>query len=283
MEAAHDAVRRRLPEILSAGVPDATGVDMLLARDREDLASTATVFMTRSTHAREAASAVLAASTAALRDRLALATADGAVRRFLVDTADGIFIGGGGLLTLLEIHTGSNPENNFARFTLDDEHHGSGFAVGSDNVTFDFTWRNESQRTVSVDVHGYLILDGTAVTVCDGGWIALNSSSMDLVPTMAVFDLSTAPPTELPTQDGDSTVALHLSCETFGVIEPGCIDGQDIFRGYDLRTSASSSRPPVSCVSSSRSSSVIASSVMVACRQASQPPLVGFSHPECCS
>ena len=58
---------------------------------------------------------------------------------------------------------------------------------------------------------------------------------MDLVPTMALFDLSTNPPTELPTQDSDSTVALHLSCETSGFIEPGGIDGRDIFRGYDLQ------------------------------------------------
>jgi hypothetical protein len=234
-EAAHNAVRRRLPEIVSAGVPEATGLDVLFKRDREDLASKATAFLTRSTHDREAASAVLAASTAALRDRLALTTADGSVRSFLVDTADGIFTGGGGQLSLVEIHTGPTPENNFARFTLDDEHHRRGFAVGTDSVTFDFTWRNESQRTVSVDVHGYLVLDGTAVTLCDGGWIAFNSSTMDLVPTMALFDLSTNPPTELPTQDSDSTVALHLSCETSGFIEPGGIDGRDIFRGYDLQ------------------------------------------------
>ncbi len=235
LEAVRDAVRGRLTEIVSAGVPDGSGVETLLERDREDLASTATVFLTRSAPDREAASAVLAASTAALHDRLALATADGTVRRFLVDTADGIFTSGGGALTLVEIHTGPTPENNFARFTLDDQHHGSGFAVGGDSVTFDFTWRNESQRTVSVDVHGYLVLDGSAVTSCEGGWVALNSSRMDLVPTMAVFDLSMAPPTELPTQDGESTIALHLSCETFGVIEPGDIDGEDIFRGYDLQ------------------------------------------------
>ena len=186
LEAVHNAVRRRLPEIMSAGVPEAAGLDMLLKRDREELVSTATVFLTRSAHDREAASAALAASAAALRDRLALTTADGSVQRFLVDTADGIFTSGGG-------------------------------------------------RTVSVDVDGYLVLDGSAVTLCDGGWIAFNSTTMDLVPTMALFDLSTTPPTELPAQDGDSTVALHLSCETSGFIEPGGIDGRDIFRGYDLQ------------------------------------------------
>ena len=73
------------------------------------------------------------------------------------------------------------------------------------------------------------------VTLCEGGWIALNSARMDVVPTMAVFDTSTNPPTQIPTQDGDSTVAAHLSCETFGVIEPGDIDGRDIFRGYELQ------------------------------------------------
>ena len=73
-EAVRNAVRRRLPEIMSAGVPEAAGLDMLLKRDREELVSTATVFLTRSAHDREAASAVMAASTAALRDRLALAT-----------------------------------------------------------------------------------------------------------------------------------------------------------------------------------------------------------------
>lgn len=116
LEAVRDAVRGRLTEIVSAGVPDGSGVETLLERDREDLASTATVFLTRAAPDREAASAVLAASTAALHDRLALATADGTVRRFLVDTADGIFTNGGGALTLVEIHTGPTPENNFARF-----------------------------------------------------------------------------------------------------------------------------------------------------------------------
>lgn len=235
LEAVRDAVRRRLPEIVAAVVPDASGTDALLEQDRDDVASTARVFLTRSAPDREAASAVLAASTAALRDRLALATTHDTIRRFLVDTADGIFTTGGGALNLVEIHTGPTPENNFARFTLDDAHHGRGFATGTDSVTFDFTWRNDSQRTVSADVHGYLVLDGSAVTLCDGGWIALNSSRMDVLPTMAVFDDSTNPPTELPTQEGDSTIALHLSCETFGVIEPGDIDGEDIFRGYDLQ------------------------------------------------
>jgi hypothetical protein len=191
--------------------------------------------LARSSPDRDAASAVLATTTAALRDRLNLPITDGTARRFLVDTADGIFTSGGDALTLVEIHTGPNPENNFARFTLDDAHHGRGFAAGRDSVTFDFTWRNESPRTVSVDLHGYLVLDGSAVTLCDGGWIALNSSKMDVIPTMVVFDLSTDPPTEFPTQDGDSTVALLLSCETFGVVEPGDIDGDDIFQGYDLQ------------------------------------------------
>lgn len=221
LEAVGEAVRRRLPAILATAVPEASAAEALLEHDRESLASTAKVFMTRSTPDREAATAVLTASTAALRDRLARATTDGTTRRFLVDTADGIFTSGGGALDLVEIHTGPTSENNFARFTLDDGHHGRGFAAGSDSVTFDFTWRNDSQRTVSVDVHGYLVLDGSAVTLCDGGCVALNSARMDVVPTMAVFDLSTDPPTELPTQDGDSTVALHLNCESFGVIEPG--------------------------------------------------------------
>ena len=35
-EAAHNAVRRRLPEIVLAGVPEATGLDVLFKRDRED-------------------------------------------------------------------------------------------------------------------------------------------------------------------------------------------------------------------------------------------------------
>jgi hypothetical protein len=235
LEAVRDAVRRRLPEIVSTAVPEAAGAETLLEQDRKDLETRARAFVTRPASDRDAASAALAAATAALRDRLALATADGAVRRFLVDTADGIFTSGGGALTLVEIHTGPTPQNNFARFTLDDAHHGHGFATGSDSVTFDFTWRNESPRTVSVDVHGYLVLDGSAVTVCDGGWIALNSATMDVVPTMALFDPSTQPPTELPTQDGDSTVALHLHCETFGVIEPGDIDGEDVARGYELQ------------------------------------------------
>jgi len=235
LEGVRDAVRRRLPAIVAAAVPDAYGTDALLQQDREDVASAASVFLTRSTPAREASSAVLAASAAALRDRLAAVTTNGTIRRFLVDTADGIFTTGGGALHLVEIHTGPTPENNFARFTLDDAHHGHGFATGTDSVIFDFTWRNDSPRTVFVDVHGYLVLDGSAVTLCDGGWIALNSSTMDVVPTMAVFDDSTNPPTELPTQDSDSTVALHLSCEAFGVIEPGQIDGGDIFRGYELQ------------------------------------------------
>jgi hypothetical protein len=235
LEGVRDAVRRRLPAIVAAAVPGASGTDALLQQDREDVASAASVFLTRSTPAREASSAVLAASAAALRDRLAAVTTNGTIRRFLVDTADGIFTTGGGALHLVEIHTGPTPENNFARFTLDDAHHGHGFATGTDSVIFDFTWRNDSPRTVFVDVHGYLVLDGSAVTLCDGGWIALNSSTMDVVPTMAVFDDSTNPPTELPTQDSDSTVALHLSCEAFGVIEPGQIDGRDIFRGYELQ------------------------------------------------
>lgn len=239
--AAREAARRRLREVISAGVPDATGVDALLERDGEAVRSAATRFLAGSSDDRDAADAVLAGSTAALRDRLAgvrtdgTPAGDGTVRRYLVDTADGIFTTGGGPLTLLEIHTGPNPENNFARFVLDDEHHGSGFTQGDHGVTFDFTWRNESAAAVSVDVHGYLVLDGTAVTLCDGGWFALNSSTMDVIPTMALFDPSTTPPSQLPTQDGDSTVALHLSCESAGVIEPGDIDGQDIARGYDLQ------------------------------------------------
>jgi hypothetical protein len=234
LEAVRDAVQRRLPELVAAVVPDASAAGTLLEQDRQDVTSTAKEILTRSTPEREAASAGLAASTAALRDRLVATTHD-TVQRFLVDTADGIFTTGGGALNLVEIHTGPTPENNFARFTLDDAHHGRGFATGSDSVTFDFTWRNDSRRTVSADVHGYLVLDGSAVTLCDGGWIALNSSTMDVIPTMAVFDDSTNPPIELPTQEGDSTLALHLSCEAFGVIEPGQIDGEDIFRGYDLQ------------------------------------------------
>jgi hypothetical protein len=234
LEAVRDAVQSRLPEIVAAVVPDASAAETLLEQDRQDVTSTAKEILTRSTPDREAASAGLAASTAALRDRLVATTHD-TVQRFLVDTADGVFTTGGGALNLVEIHTGPTPENNFARFTLDDAHHGRGFATGSDSVTFDFTWRNDSRRTVSADVHGYLVLDGSAVTLCDGGWIALNSSTMDVIPTMAVFDDSTSPPTELPTQEGDSTIALHLSCEAFGVIEPGQIDGEDIFRGYDLQ------------------------------------------------
>lgn len=234
-EAVRDEVRRRLVELVAAKVPQATDTESVLDRDRADLTSSATAFLNRSDDERAAASADLVASTAALRDRLSLVTADGLVRRFLVDTADGIFTSGGAALHLVEIHTGPVPENNFARFTLDDAHHGRGFATGSESVTFDFTWRNDSPRTVSADINGYLVLNGTAVTLCDGGWIALNRSTMDLAPTMAVFDLSTSPPTQLPTQDGESTVALHLSCETFGIIEPGDIDGQDIFRGYALQ------------------------------------------------
>jgi len=101
LEGVRDAVQRRLPAIVAAAVPDASGTDALLQQDREDVASAATVFLTRSTPDREAASAVLAASTVALRDRLAAVTTNDAIRRFLVDTADGIFTTGGGALHLV--------------------------------------------------------------------------------------------------------------------------------------------------------------------------------------
>ena len=110
-------------------------------------------------------------------------------------------------------------------------------------MAFDFTWRNEFQRTVSVHINGYLVLDGTAVTLSDGGWIALNHSRVNLVPMMSVFDLSTDPPIELPTQDGGRTVALHLSCESLGVFESGGIDGAERFRPGDRSRETSPQRP----------------------------------------
>ena len=234
LEAVRDAVHRRLFEMLAPDVPDAPTVNKLLELDRRDLRSTATAFLATSSPERESASAALAASKEELHNRLrTLLAAGGIVRRYLVDTADGIF--SDGQLNLVEIHTGPTPENNFARFTFDHVFNRAFPAGGSSSITFDFTWRNESQRAVSADVHGYLVLDGTAVTLSEGGFIAITSSSLKLDAAMAIFDLSTNPPAELPAQDGDSTVALKLECEATGFVEPGCIDGQDIFRGFDLQ------------------------------------------------
>ena len=84
-------------------------------------------------------------------------------------------------------------------------------------------------------MHGYLILNGSAVTLCDGGLISLYSTTMDVTARMALFDLSTNPPTEFPAQDGASALAAHLECSAVGFFETGGIDGRDISSGFDLQ------------------------------------------------
>src|SRR5690349_14682897 len=81
LESVRDAVRPRLAAIVAAAIPDASDTDALLQQDREDVTSAASAFLTRATPGREAASAALATSTAALRDRLAVATTHDTIRR----------------------------------------------------------------------------------------------------------------------------------------------------------------------------------------------------------
>ena len=123
LQTVRDSVQRRLTDTLLADVADPAAVDALLERDRQHMNSLATSFLSHEAPERKASDAALAASATALQGRLkTLTSAEGPVRHFLVDTADGIFTDGG--MTLVEIHTGPTPDNNWARVTHDREVHG---------------------------------------------------------------------------------------------------------------------------------------------------------------
>jgi hypothetical protein len=114
---------------------------------------------------------------------------------------------------------------------------GFGFADGG-QVSFGFLWQNSSQKSAVVDVHGYIVLDGGFDVTTDGGYVVLgNFSHLWVDVDLFIHELWNQPPTSPVAQPTQSQNALDLDLFSYGVILPGEIDGQNLYRGFDLQYS----------------------------------------------
>ena len=68
----------------------------------------------------------------------------------------------------------------------------------------------------------------------DGGWFGGGAASLRIVAELKILQLWTDPPSVAPSQPGQSEVALDKACSSDGLIAPGNIAGDHMFRTYAL-------------------------------------------------
>jgi hypothetical protein len=143
-------------------------------------------------------------------------------------------------ITLDATHIGPVPENNWARFFYDADYHGgASFGSGGDpSVSFGFLWQNPSDISTVINVHGYILLNGSCAIFSDGGVFADSASNLSVNANLIISELWNEPPTSPVAQLSQSQNVLELDCLNFGLFQPGCTQGQDgLFKSFDLEYS----------------------------------------------
>jgi len=123
------------------------------------------------------------------------------------------------------------PSNSRAKFTLHSDK-----SSGSEEMSFYFLWDNPSDKFAVINVDGYLIVNGFCRCGSDGGFFPGDRrSGLVLKARLHLLEWWNQPPTQpLPKVDQIQEV-LRLSTNTGGWSDPGAIEFEEVFRGYDLR------------------------------------------------
>jgi hypothetical protein len=146
---------------------------------------------------------------------------------YLLDTASQISSTSGVNLTATNIA----PTNNWAEFQLFTSD------SGNQDVTFTFSWQNTGEKSVVINVDGYLLLNGVVQASADPGFAGFfpgGSSQVGVTPFLYVSGLPWEPPNTPPLVVATGSPALSLSASA-GWNDPGEILSQTLFRGYDVQ------------------------------------------------
>jgi len=145
----------------------------------------------------------------------------------LLDTASRISSSAGVTLS----GTNTAPTNNWAEFQLFTED------SGSQQVTFTFSWQNQTEKYVVINVDGYLVLNGVVESSADPGFAAFFPGGTSQVWVDGQLYLSGLPwqtPDTPPQLVASGTPGLYLTAHA-GWDDPGEIVSHPLFRGYDLQ------------------------------------------------
>ena len=105
-------------------------------------------------------------------------------------------------------------------------------------ASFGFLWQNPSDNYAVVNVDGYIVLNGYLTVLADGGYVVLNDfSQLRVDASLDIHELWNEPFTSPIRQPAQSQSALDLDVSVAGIVAPGGIDGQNLYRGFDLQYS----------------------------------------------
>jgi hypothetical protein len=136
------------------------------------------------------------------------------------------------------VHTRTAPQANVVNFNYTDSYGAEGFgAFGSVEASFGFSWQNPGNTSVTLNVDGYIVLNGLFQVMLDGGFVVVGiESKLSVDAALFIHELWNQPPTspfDQPAQR-QNAVTLDLSND-FGIAAPGDIDGENLYRGFDLQ------------------------------------------------
>ena len=149
------------------------------------------------------------------------------VQRFLLDTATDVSATPGLTLEATQIA----PTKNSAKFLLRVTDPGTTQAV-----TFGFVWQNTSDRTVVVNVDGYLVLDGRCQAFARGGTLLGFRLCHVLVDvSLNIQEVWNQPPTSPIRQGSQDAHALAITANAGGVFDDDESVVRFLFRGFNLQ------------------------------------------------
>jgi hypothetical protein len=151
------------------------------------------------------------------------------IQRFLLDTASDITATPGLSLDSTQIAPGNNSAKFFLRSVEE---------AREEAVSFGFTWQNTSDRSVVVNVDGYLVIDGRCQAIAYGGGIPLfdlRTVLMTVDARLSLQELWNQPPTSPIFQSGQDAHALTVRAHSAGFFGPTDIVTRYLFRGFTLQ------------------------------------------------